>query len=196
MIERYSLKEMSQIWTLENRFSKMLEVEKTLAQIQGEMGLIPKKAAKTILQKSRFTLKGIQKEERKTKHDVTAFVNEVARHLGPDGGYVHYGLTSSDVLDTAFSLQLKDSGKILQASLKEVKKQFQKLITVHKGTLCCGRTHGMHAEPTTFGFKLLSHFMMLKRAEDTFNQSSKRSANGKIQRSCWYLFRPIPGTGK
>ena len=180
MIERYSLKEMSQIWTLENRFLKMLEVEKALAQIQGEMGLIPKKAAKAIMQKGRFTLKGIQKEELKTKHDVTAFVNEMACHLGPDGGYVHYGLTSSDVLDTALSLQLKDSGKALQSKLKEVKKQFRKLITVHKGTLCCGRTHGMHAEPTTFGFKLLSHLMMLKRAEDTFNQFLKEALVGKF----------------
>ena len=180
MIERYRLKEMSQIWTLENRFSKMLEVEKAVAQIQGEMGLIPKKSAKTIVQKSRFTLKGVQKEELKTKHDVTAFVNEVARHLGSDGGYVHYGLTSSDVLDTAFSLQLKDSHKALQNSFKEVTKQFRKLITVHKGTLCSGRTHGMHAEPTTFGFKLLNHLMMLKRAEDTFNQFLKEALVGKL----------------
>ena len=180
MIERYSLKDMSQIWTLENRFSKMLEVEKAVAQIQGEMSVIPKKAAKAILQKGRFTLKGIQKEEQKTKHDVTAFVNEVTRHLGSEGGYVHYGLTSSDVLDTAFSLQLKDSGKVLQTAVKEVKKQFRKLITAHKGTLCCGRTHGMHAEPTTFGFKLLNHLMMLKRAEDTFNQFLNEALMGKF----------------
>lgn len=180
MIERYSLKEVSEIWTLENRFSKMLEVEKAVAQVQGEMGLIPKKAAALIVQKSRFSLKSLLKEEQKTKHDVTAFVNEVARNLGQAGGYVHYGLTSSDVLDTAFSLQLKDSQKVLQQSLKEVSKQLKKLITSHKGTLCCGRTHGIHAEPTTFGFKLLSHFMELKRAENIFNQFLEEALVGKF----------------
>lgn len=181
MIERYSLKEMSQIWTLENRFSKMLQVEKAVAQIQGDMGLIPKKAAKTIVEKGRFTLKGIQKEELKTKHDVTAFVNEVARYLGSfEGGYIHYGLTSSDVLDTAFSLQLKDSQNILQKSFSKVKKQFQKLIITHKETICCGRTHGIHAEPVTFGFKLLGHLVALQRAENTFNQFLKEALVGKL----------------
>lgn len=181
MIERYSLKEMSQIWTLQNRFSKMLQVEKAVAQIQGDMGLIPKKAAKAIVEKGYFTLKGIQKEELKTKHDVTAFVNEVTRHLEPsEGGYIHYGLTSSDVLDTAFSLQLKDSQDILQKSFFKVKKQFQKLITAHKGTVCCGRTHGIHAEPVTFDFKLLGHLMALQRAENTFNQFLKEALVGKL----------------
>lgn len=181
MIERYSLKEMSQIWTLESRFSKMLQVEKAVAQVQGDMRLIPKKAAKAIVEKGRFTLKGIQKEELKTKHDVTAFVNEVTRYLEPsEGGYIHYGLTSSDVLDTAFSLQLKDSQDILQKSFSKVKKQFQKLIVSHKGTICCGRTHGIHAEPLTFGFKLLGHLMAIQRAESTFNQSLKEALIGKF----------------
>lgn len=180
MIDRYSLKDMSSIWTLENRFAKMLEVEKAVALSQGELGLIPKTAAQTIAKKACFHLKGIQKEELKTKHDVTAFINEVARTLGPAGGYLHYGLTSSDVLDTALSLQLKDSGKALSDILKSVKKQFQRLITLHKGTVCCGRTHGMHAEATTFGFKLLGHLTALKRAEETFQESLKAALKGKF----------------
>ena len=181
MIERYSLKEMSQIWTLENRFAKMLQVEQAVAKIQGDMKLIPKKAAKAIVEKARFTIKGIQKKEVKTKHDVTAFVNEVTSYLKPfEGGYFHYGLTSSDVLDTAFSLQLKDSRDILQKSFSKVKKQFQKLITAHKETMCCGRTHGIHAEPVNFGFKLLGHLMALQRAEHTFNQFLKEALVGKL----------------
>ena len=180
MIQRYSLPEMACVFTDESRFSKALLVEKTVAAVQAEMGLIPKKAARAIAKNARFTLKGILKEEARTHHDLTAFVHEIARRTGPFGGWIHCGLTSSDVLDTVLSLQLREAGSILQKPLKEVKKQLRRLISLHKDTICMGRTHGMHAEPTLFGYKLLGHFMELKRAEAGLQTALKDACRGKL----------------
>ncbi|MDE0091709.1 MAG: adenylosuccinate lyase, partial [Oligoflexia bacterium] len=113
-------------------------------------------------------------------HDVTAFVAEVAGHLGKHGAYFHYGLTSSDVLDTALSLQIKESQSLLDKSFKSLKKTLKQLILKHKKTLCAGRTHGIQAEPTTFGFKMLGHLAELSRAEQSFNQAVSICSVAKI----------------
>lgn len=181
MIERYSLKEMSSVWSLESRFAFMLKVEQAVAQAQGEMGIIPKKAAQAInSQRAKFSVKGILKREQSTKHDVTAFVDEVAHSLGTDGAFVHYGLTSSDVLDTALGLQLKQSSKVLNKSIETLTITLKKIVQTHKNTLCCGRTHGIQAEPTTFGFKMLGHLVELKRAEHSFQKASEMAFIGKL----------------
>ena len=180
MIERYSLKDMSELWSPSSRFQFLLEVEKAVAQVQAEEGMIPKKAGREIVSKAQFSYSKILKREKKTHHDVTAFIEEVASHLGSSGAYFHYGLTSSDVLDTALSLQIRSAAQILEPKIQALSLTLKTLVKKHKKTLCLGRTHGIHAEPTSFGFKLLGHLAELKRAEQTFQSALSCCLVGKI----------------
>ncbi|KHD88888.1 MAG: adenylosuccinate lyase [Bdellovibrio sp. ArHS] len=154
MIERYTRPEMGLLWHADHRFGKMMEVEIAVAEVQAQMGIIPKVAAKSIAQKARFNVKRISEIEKETKHDVIAFVSNLAENVGPHGKYIHYGMTSSDVLDTAFSLQIREAGVVLMSSITALEKSLAALVKKHAETLCAGRTHGMFAEPTTFGFKM------------------------------------------
>ena len=180
MIDRYSLKTMSEIWEPESRFHFMLKVEKAVAQVQGDLGIIPKDSAQTILNKAKFSYKNLLKREQTSRHDVTAFVDETAHHLGSHGAYFHYGLTSSDVLDTALSLQIQSSAQVLESNFRSLKQTLKNLVQKHKKDLCAGRTHGVHAEPTTFGFKMLGHLAELVRAESGFKQAVKNCVVGKV----------------
>lgn len=163
MIARYTRKEMSKIWEPEARFRYMLEVEKAVARVQAAQGIIPRKASTDIQKKSKFQIDRINEIEKETKHDVIAFVTNVAENVGLSGKYIHYGLTSSDVLDTALSLQIRDAGQLLLKTLDQLSETLKKSSIKYKNTLLAGRTHGMHAEPTTFGYKLLGHAFELKR---------------------------------
>jgi len=163
VIERYTRPEMGIIWDLDHRFGKMLEVEIALAQVQAQLGIIPRAAAKAIAEKGRFSAKRISEIEKQTKHDVIAFVSNVAENVGAHGKYVHFGLTSSDVLDTAFSLQVREAGEVLKVSMGAMEKSLMGLIKKHEDTLCAGRTHGMFAEPTTFGFKMMGFLAEFRR---------------------------------
>lgn len=154
MIDRYTRPEMGAIWTQENRFQKMLGVEQAVAVVQAELGLIPAEAARQICSKGRFSVERIHELEKTTRHDVIAFVSNVAEHIGPMGRYVHFGLTSSDVLDTAMSLVVREAGEVLLGSLKRLEKVLKNRSAEFAEALCPGRTHGMHAEPTSFGIKL------------------------------------------
>ncbi len=165
MIARYSHPEMSKIWSAENRFSYMLEVEKSVALVQGDKGIIPKKAAQAIQKKSQFNIDQINDLEKTLKHDVIAFVQNVAHYIGPMGRYFHFGLTSSDVLDTALSLQINQASLILFEQINILKVEFKKIIKAHKQTICAGRTHGMWAEPITFGLKMGGFLAELERNE-------------------------------
>lgn len=165
MIERYTRAEMGNIWTAENRFARMLDVELAVIRAQAEMGIVPRSAAKSVVAKAKFSVKRILELERTTKHDVIAFVSAVAESVGKEGRYLHYGLTSSDVLDTAMSLQIRDAGLVLSGSLKHLDKALRGLIKKQKATLCAGRTHGMHAEPIGFAWKLSGFLAELKRNE-------------------------------
>ena len=179
MIERYTRPAMGRIWSLENRFQQMLEVEKAAAVVQAKNGIIPSQAGRVIQKKGRFSLKTILLLEEQTKHDVSAFVKNVADQVGkPWGKYVHYGLTSSDVLDTALSLQIKKSSELIQKELKLLKKVLKSLVQKHKMDLCAGRTHGIHAELTTFGFKCLGFLFELTRAEKSFLSAVQDGAVG------------------
>ncbi len=131
MIERYSREEMSEIWTSEFRFAKMLDVEKAVALAQAELKLIPSEAAIAIGEKSKFNVKRILEIEKKTKHDVIAFVNNVAESVGPYGKFVHFGMTSSDVLDTALSLQVREAEKVLLKSIGKLKTALNQKIKKH-----------------------------------------------------------------
>lgn len=163
MIDRYTRPEMGLIWDADHKFGKMMQVEIAVAQVQAQLGIIPKSAAKVISQKARFSVKRISEIEKVTKHDVIAFVSSLAESVGPQGKYIHYGLTSSDVLDTAFSLQVREAGLVLLKSVEVLEKSLKSLMSKHAETLCAGRTHGMFAEPTTFGFKMAGFLAETRR---------------------------------
>ncbi len=174
MIKRYSRDKMSQIWSLENRFNNMLKVEVAVAKAQSEAGIIPKKAALDISKNATFKVSRIAKIEEKTKHDVIAFVTNLAENVGPNGRYIHYGMTSSDVLDTALCLQIRDGYKELELSYKKIIKSLKKQVKKYESTICTGRTHGMHAEPTTFGLKLCGHLVEMDRHWERVTKAYKQ----------------------
>ena len=163
MIQRYSTEEMNNIFSPDMRFEYMKHVEIQCALVQAEMGIIPKKDALQISKKAKFNVDRINEIEKTTKHDVIAFVSNLAENIGPSGRFVHYGLTSSDVLDTALSLQLSDAVKVLSADLKKLRSSLKKLVAKHENTICAGRTHGIFAEITTFGFKMAGFLSELNR---------------------------------
>lgn len=171
MIDRYTRPEMGMIWELDQRFGKMLEVEIALAEVQAQLGIIPRAAAKAIASRGRFSTKRIAEIEKQTKHDVIAFVSNVAENVGPHGKYIHFGLTSSDVLDTAFSLQVREAGEVLKKSLGALEKALLQVAKRHEETLCAGRTHGMFAEPTTFGFKMMGYLAEFRRNQKRVGQA-------------------------
>ncbi len=173
MIERYTRPEMGVLWDVEHRFGKMLEVETQVALVQAELGIIPKAAAKTIRAKGAFSVKRIHEIERTTKHDVIAFVSSVAENVGPAGKFVHFGLTSSDVLDTAFSLQVAEAATLILAGVERLDRSLKALIRKNEMTICPGRTHGMFAEPTSFGIKMAGHLMELRRNRERIEKALK-----------------------
>ena len=174
MILRYTREEMGRIWTEQKRFTFLLEVEKAVAKIQGEMQIIPLKAAEDIQNKSNFSIDRIREIEKTTKHDVTAFISAVGENIGENGSYLHYGLTSSDVLDTALSLQIRKANEVLEKGILRLEAVFKKQALDHATTICAGRTHGIHAQPTTFGLKLAGHLCELKRHKNRIERAVKQ----------------------
>lgn len=180
MIERYTRPEMGMVWDIENKFAKMLEVEIAVARVQASMKIIPRKAAESIAKKSKFSVKRISEIEKQTKHDVIAFVSCVAENVGEHGRFIHFGLTSSDVLDTAFSLQVREAGLVLMKSLSFLEKSLKNIARKHADTLCAGRTHGMFAEPTTFGFKMAGFLAELQRNKTRIHQALSQFEIAKL----------------
>jgi len=166
MNPRYSRKEMTAVWEQENKFKILLEVELLACEAQAQIGLIPKDAPARIRAKAGFDVARIDEIEREVKHDVIAFLTSVAEHVGEESRYIHLGMTSSDVLDTAFAVQLKQAADIIVTGIDAVLAALKKRALEHKDTLCIGRSHGIHAEPTTFGLKLAGHYAAFKRAKD------------------------------
>lgn len=179
MIDRYTREEMGKLWTQEARFQALLDVEKTVARVQAQLGLIPQKAAEDI-QKGTFSVERILEIEKTTKHDIIAFVSCVAETVGENGRYIHYGLTSSDALDTALSLQIQRAGVVLLNSVESLVKALQKQSVDHFDTICSGRTHGMHAEPTTFGYKLSGFYFEMLRHKERLKTALEQMAIGKL----------------
>ena len=166
MIPRYSKPEMANIWTPENKFKIWLEIETLAAEKMADLGLVPKSVPKSLREKGGFDVERIDEIEREVKHDVIAFLTSVAEHVGEDSRYVHQGMTSSDVVDTAFAVQMQQAADILLADLDKLLAALEKRAREHKDTLCIGRSHGMHAEPTTFGLKLAGHYAAFARAKE------------------------------
>ena len=163
MIERYSRKEIKQIWEDQNRYKIWLEIELTAAQAMEKFKIIPKGVTKKVKSKSKIDVNKILKIEGKVRHDVIAFLTSIMEKSGKEGRFLHKGMTSSDVLDTCFNLQLKQSGTILLKDIEELLRSIKKQALKHKYTLCIGRSHGIHAEPTTFGLKLLTFYAEFSR---------------------------------
>ena len=163
MIERYSRKELTDIWSEENKYKIWLEVEIAAAQAMEKLGQIPKGVSSVVRKKARINVKRIHQIESKVKHDVIAFLTSVTEKAGIKARYLHQGMTSSDVLDTSLNIQLVQSGKILIKDIDQILKVLKRQAKKYKYTPCIGRSHGIHAEPITFGLKLASFYEEFKR---------------------------------
>ncbi len=180
MIDRYARPEMKEIWTDDGRYARWLEVELAVCEVQAERGLIPRDALDTIRAKAAVDPVRIAEIEAKVRHDVIAFLTNVAENVGPASRFVHYGMTSSDVLDTALALQIRDAGRLLRAGIDRVCDALRRRALEFKHTPCIGRTHGVHAEPTTFGLKLLVFDGEMRRQRARFDRALAEAAVGKI----------------
>ena len=163
MIPRYSRPEMARIWSEENKFATWLRVEIAATEVLSERGVVPKEALEAIRAKARFDVARIDDIEREVQHDVIAFVSNVAENVGPEGRWVHWGLTSSDVVDTALSLLIKEACGLILEDVRALAEVVKKRAHEHKHTPMIGRTHGVHAEPMTFGLKLALWWAELQR---------------------------------
>ncbi len=180
MIERYSLPQMTNIWKEESRFKIMLDIELLTLDALTRQKKVPRNAFQRIKKKARFNLSQIKKIEAKTQHDVVAFVANLAQNMGPDAQYLHLGLTSSDLLDTALGVQLKAASGILIADLNRLLNLLAKKARKYREMVCIGRTHGVHAEPITFGLKLALWFDETKRNLERLLQAKEAVSIGKI----------------
>ena len=163
MIKRYSRKELTDIWSEENKYKIWLDVEIAAAQAMEKLGQIPKGVSSVVRKKARINVKRIHQIENQVKHDVIAFLTSVTEKAGIKARYLHQGMTSSDVLDTSYNIQLVQSGKIILKDLDQILKVLKKQAKKYKFTPCMGRSHGIHAEPITFGLKLASFYEEFKR---------------------------------
>ncbi|MBK7979789.1 MAG: adenylosuccinate lyase [Ignavibacteriae bacterium] len=163
MIERYTRPEMGKIWEDEFKFSTWLKIEILACEARAEMGEIPNADVEIIKSKANFNVARILEIEEETKHDVIAFLTNVAEYVGPESRHIHYGMTSSDILDTTLSVQMKEAGNILLEDLFKLKEVLKRRANEHKRTVCVGRSHGIHAEPTTYGLKFALWYEEVKR---------------------------------
>ena len=180
MIERYTRPEMGNIWTEKNRFNAWLEVEILACEAWSELGVIPKEDVKLLREKATFDVERINEIEKDTRHDVVAFTRAVSETLGEERKWVHYGLTSTDVVDTALSYVIKQANEILSKDLNNFVEILKNKAKEHKYTVQMGRTHGVHAEPTTFGLKLALWYQEMKRNVERFDAARKNIEVGKI----------------
>ena len=180
MIGRYSLPKMKAIWEQHNRYQKWLDVEIVVAEALAEYGYIPKDAPAKIKAGAKFTVERVLEIEETTQHDVMAFVRAVTENLGEEGKYVHYGITSYDVVDTALDLLMREAADIIIADLERLAEVVKERAREHKHTLMIGRTHGIHAEPITFGFKLAGWYAQILRDIERMKSARESISVGKV----------------
>lgn len=180
MIERYTLPEMGKIWNEQFKLETWLKVEILACEARTKMGFIPQNEFEEIKAKANFDIKRVQEIEETTKHDVIAFLTNVAEYVGPASRHIHYGMTSSDVLDTALGYQIKTAGELLLKDLHFLKKVLKKRALEHKRTICVGRSHGIHAEAYSMGLKFALWFEETKRNIERLDAAIKSVACGKI----------------
>jgi len=180
MIERYTRPAMADIWAAENKFKIWLEIETLACERQAELGVIPSEAVKVIREKGNFDSARIDEIEAEVKHDVIAFLTSVAEHVGPEARFIHQGMTSSDVLDTCLSVQLVQAADELLADVEMVLEAIKVRAFEHKDTVCIGRSHGIHAEPVTFGLKLAGWYAEMHRNRRRLKAARESIATGAI----------------
>ncbi|MBI4397774.1 MAG: adenylosuccinate lyase [Candidatus Omnitrophica bacterium] len=183
MIIRYTRPQMGQIWTEENKFKTWLEVELAVVEAQAKLGIIPKDIPSKLRSKTKnfkFDVARIQEIERTVKHDVIAFLTYANEEMGPEGRWIHFGMTSSDVLDTGLALQIKEASQLLMGDVKRLIRALGKKARAHKFTLMVGRSHGVHAEPITFGLKMALFYAEFQRNLERLEEAARQIAFGKI----------------
>ncbi|MBM4325788.1 MAG: adenylosuccinate lyase [Deltaproteobacteria bacterium] len=180
MIARYSREEMAGIWEPENRYRKWLDIELAVCQAWTDRGLIPPESMRRIREKAAFDIKRIDELEQITRHDVIAFTSSVAEFIGPDSRFIHRGLTSYDVVDTALALLLKEAGQLIRAGLVSLMDALKARALEHKHTPMVGRSHGIHAEPITFGLKLAIYYDEMRRHLERWDAALETISVGKI----------------
>ncbi|HWP46520.1 MAG TPA: adenylosuccinate lyase [Candidatus Limnocylindrales bacterium] len=180
MIERYTRPEMGQLWTQENKFKTWLQVEILVCEALAELGKIPQEAVNRIRERAKFDVKRIEEIEKEVRHDMIAFLTNVGEFVGEDARYLHLGLTSSDVIDTALGIQLKQASEILENDIQHLLEVIKSRALEHKDTLMIGRTHGIHAEPITFGLKMAVWYTEMKRNQERLRRAKEMVSCGKI----------------
>ena len=180
MINRYTRKIMGDIWTDQNRYKTWLKVEIAACEAMAEIGQIPSHALENIRKNARFSVKRIEEIEAETKHDVIAFLTNVAEQVGPDARYIHMGLTSSDILDTGLAYLLRQAGKIILQDCESLLSAIKEKASEHKHTVMIGRSHGIHAEPITFGLKLAVWYDEMRRNRERFERAVETISYGQI----------------
>ncbi len=184
MIERYTLPAMGKIWEDENKYRIWLQIEVLACEAQAKLGIIPAEAVKEIKEKARFDVEKILKIEETVQHDVIAFLTNVAEYVGPNSRYIHFGMTSSDILDTTLAVQMKQAGELLLEKLKEMRDVLAARSIEFKDTVMVGRTHGVHAEPITFGLKLALWYSdtlrSIRRLENAIEMVSVGQISGAV----------------
>lgn len=180
MIERYTTPAMNAIWSRQAKYQRWLEVEIAICQAHSEAGNIPGEAVDVIQEKASFTLERCDEIEKETRHDLMAFVRNLSENVGPEGRYIHFGVTSYDVIDTALGIMLRDSCDVLLTGAAKLQAEIARLAKEHINTPEIGRTHGIHAEPITFGFKAANWYAELSRNIERLQQSRNEVAVGKV----------------
>jgi adenylosuccinate lyase len=180
VIPRYTREEIGAVWTERRKMEAWLEVELAATDAWAADGVVPEEAARACRERASFTVEAVAERERTTGHDVAAFVDVLGAAIGDEGRWVHYGLTSSDVLDTALALQLREAGEIVLAGARALREALVERAVEHRDTLCVGRTHGIHAEPTTFGLRLASFAFEAHRNLERLDRAFAEAAVGKL----------------
>jgi len=180
MIDRYTTPEMAQIWSEQNKFETWKKVEITVTEVLSDRGEVPKEAVKVINEKAAFSVERILEIEKTTCHDVIAFLTNMAENIGPESRFIHMGMTSSDLLDTSLALLCKEAGEIILGKLQSFKKVLREKAVEHRESYQIGRSHGVHAEPITFGLKLALWSEEIGRHIDRWERAIQSIATGKI----------------
>lgn len=180
MIPRYSRPEMTRIWEPENKYRIWLDIEVAALEAMAQLGIVPETAVKAVRDRGNFNVERIDEIERETRHDVIAFLTNLAEYVGPEARFVHQGMTSSDVLDTTLSIQLSQAIDLLIADVDGLLAALKRRAEEHRHTLTVGRSHGIHAEPTTFGLKLAGHWAAFRRNRDRLVQARREIATCAI----------------
>jgi adenylosuccinate lyase len=180
MIDRYTREKMARIWTEENKLTKWLDIEIAICEAYAQLGLIPTEDLEAIKTKARFDVKRVQEIEKETKHDVVAFIQSLSESIGPASKWVHMGVTSSDILDTAFSCLLKEAADLLLEDITNLMAVLKEKAFQYKAVPMIGRTHGIHAEPITFGLKMAHFFDEMRRNHERLQAARTRITCGKI----------------